>query len=312
MKESEIKKSIEKIHWALLGILDMIDRPNDVLLEHLEMLADETTNALNLVISLCDYMIDDGAIDLTEDLEIIHKEAVAISNGEFDRIPKEALTDVRQPLFAKVLNNAGNMWVEIQRYWEWVETAKKPTSDTNGMEMGSNTTNSTETPQTPQKGANVAIMRPYTHKKPGRPKNIFGDTIAAKYKKHVELIQEYTRNELQSLNAPNAVVALFIAYRRKDILKQCPSYRATLRLLGIEAKTDKEARKLCPFGGHQNYGDLRKKYFNKEDGFASLNETDSTQDGETKDLIQQAMEKAEALLKKLEPPTEQKEALQGA
>ena len=307
MKESEIKKSIEKIHWVLLGILDMIDRPNDVLLEHLEMLADETTNALNLVISLCDYMIDDGAIDLTEDLEIIHKEAVAISNGEFDRIPKEALTDVRQPLFAKVLNNAGNMWVEIQRYWEWVETAKKPTSDTNGMEMGSNTTNGTKTPQTAQKGANVAIMRPYTHKKPGRPKNIFGDTIAAKYKKHVELIQEYTRNELQSLNAPNAVVALFIAYRRKDILKQCPSYWATLRLLGIEAKTNKEAETLCPFGGHHNYDGLRKKYFNKEDGFASLNETDSTQDG-----MQQAMEKAEALLKKLEPPTEQKEALQGA
>ena len=306
MKESEIKKSIEKIHWVLLGILDMIDRPNDVLLEHLEMLADETTNALKLVISLCDYMIDDGAIDLTEDLEIIHKEAVAISNGEFGRIPKEALTDVRQPLFAKVLNNAGNMWVEIQRYWEWAETTKKPTSDTNGMAMGSNATNGTKTPQTEQKGANVAIMRPYTQKPVGRPANTFGDTIAAKYIEHGEIIQEYTRNELQSLNSPNAVLALFIAYRRKDILKQCPSYWATLRLLGIEAET------LCPFGKHYNYDDLRKKYFNEKDNYASLNESDSTQNEETKDLMQQAMEKAEALLKKLEPPTEQKEALQGA
>ena len=200
----------------------------------------------------------------------------------------------------------------VRDLYEPTQTTKKPTSDTNGMEMGSNTTNGTETPQTAQKGANVAIMRPYTQKPVGRPANTFGDTIAAKYKEHVEIIQEYTRNELQSLNAPNAVVALFIAYRRKDILKQCPSYWATLRLLGIEAKTDKEAQKLCPFGGHHNYDDLRKKYFNKEDDFASLNETDSTQDEETSKYIQQAMEKAEALLKELEPPTELKEALQGA
>jgi hypothetical protein len=194
----------------------------------------------------------------------------------------------------------------VRDLYEPTQRTKKPTSDTNGMEMGSNTTNGTETPQTPQKGANVAIMQPYAKKPVGRPANTFGDTIAAKYKEHVEIIQEYARNELQSLNAPNAVVALFIAYRRKDILKQCPSYSATLRLLGIKEET------LCPFGKHQNYNPLRKKYFNKEDGFASLNETDSTQDGETSKYIQQAMEKAEALLKKLEPPTEQKEALQGA
>lgn len=84
------------------------------------MLSDETKAALQLVTSLCDYMIDDGELDLAEDLQIIHDEACKISNGEYGRVRDDALTDERRPIISEILINVANMWAEIQDYWEWM------------------------------------------------------------------------------------------------------------------------------------------------------------------------------------------------
>ena len=125
MKKSGIRRSLEKIHWALGGVKDMIDRPTDILPEHLQMLGTETKAALQFVISLCDYMIDDGELDISEDLVIIHDEAVKISNGEYGRVPGDALTEERQPIIDEIFINVDNMWVEIQHYWEWEENEQR-------------------------------------------------------------------------------------------------------------------------------------------------------------------------------------------
>lgn len=179
------------------------------------------------------------------------------------------------------------------------QTQTKADSSTKGTGMGSNTTTNPETPP-------AATLQPYKPKPVGRPKAEFAKAIADTYKDKTDIIQEHTGTALASMTTPKAVIALFVVYFRNEILKQCPTYWQTLRLLGVEAeeKTDKE--KHCPFGKHQQYDILRKIYFDENDSYLSLNDTDRKQDNEISSFIQNANTIYEALLVKLNPQPQRK------
>ena len=125
MKESEIKDAIEKVNWALLRAISTADEPTTDP-EHLKIMGDEMEEALTLVKSLCNYMIDDGKIVLSEELLEIYNQSVKISLGEYGRIPEDILTDELQPLFARIFANVANIWEEIQKYWEWEQVKHGP------------------------------------------------------------------------------------------------------------------------------------------------------------------------------------------
>lgn len=284
MKESEIKHALEKIHWAILGALDTIDRYNDIVTEHLEKTGNETEEAVKLVISLCDYMIDDGKIELSEDLQIIHDEATKITCGEYGEIPKEAKTDELQPLLDRILINIANIRLEIQHYWEW-EAQNKADSSATDKGMGNNATTNPQTPPA-AKETQLSVLPPYTPKSVGRPTGDFVTTIKDTYKDKAEIIKEHTKTALETMTDPKAVIALFIVYFQNDILKQCPTYWQTLRLLDIEADTDREKANLCPFGSYQGYDRQRALYFAQ--GNKSLNATNIEQNSDISSCIQAA------------------------
>ena len=315
MKESEIKRAIEKIHWAFLGALDTIDRYNDIPTEHLEKTGNETEEAVKLVISLCDYMIDDGKMDLSEELQIIHDEAVKITCGKYGEIPKEAKTDKLQPLLSRILINIANIWVEIQNYWEWEEQKQEPATQAQnkadgsekGTGMGNNTTANPETPPAAQETPKVAVLQPNTPNHVGRPtEDNFADTIADKYtiQEKADMIQEELQKAISVMTEPMAIFALFVECFNKEILKQCPNHKQALSLID-----SKEMQKAYY---RQFHNDLRKTYFDTESKYYELAETDIIQDNAISKYILQAEPTVKDLLLLLEPPATKKKARKGA
>ena len=148
--------------------------------------------------------------------------------------------------------------------------------------------NAPDNPQKPQKTTKLAIIRPYTPKPVGREPETYIKSIADIYKDKADIIQEHTKKALADMNDPKAVIALFVVYFKKGVVKQCPTYWQTLRLLDIEADENTEKEKLCPFGMHQQYDIQRKKYFDKSNSYRSLNDTDSEQEDEISSFIQDA------------------------
>lgn len=178
-----------------------------------------------------------------------------------------------------------------------------------GTGMGNNTTANPETPPATQEKPKVAVMQPYTRKTPGRHAGEFSKTIADTYKDKADIIQKHTGIALASMTDPKAVIALFIVYFRNGILKELPTYWQAMRLLDIEAATNREKAKLCPFGSYQGYDRESRIYFAEDN--LSLNETDSKRDNEISSFIQGANSIYIALHAKLiQEPTEQ--ARQGA
>lgn len=176
---------------------------------------------------------------------------------------------------------------------------KEADSDTQGEGMGSNAATNPQTPPAAKKAPKLAI---HTQKPVGRPTKGFAETIASAYKDKADIIQEHTKNALESMTDPKAVIALFIVYFKNSILKQCPTYWQTMRLLDIEADDNTDKEKLCPFGMHQKYDRQRKIYFNESDSYLSLNETDRKQDNDISSFIQGAEVTLKALLDELKPP----------
>ena len=134
MKKSEIRRALEKINWAFICVMSIIELEyskdtlqDETLQKHLIKDGDIMEEAFKLVMDLCDYMQDVGEIDLSEDLQIIHDEAVKIDCGVYGRIPEYALTEELQPLFSRIFLNVSHIWVEIQHYWEFKECKEKQT-----------------------------------------------------------------------------------------------------------------------------------------------------------------------------------------
>lgn len=125
MKESEIKRAIEKIDWALLGVLDTVSRYEDILTMHLEKTSKETEDALQLVKDLCDFMIDDGSIDLSKVLQRIFDECMDINCGKHGDIKDGVLTEERQDIVDRILFNVSSISWEIQCYWKYIEEKRK-------------------------------------------------------------------------------------------------------------------------------------------------------------------------------------------
>ena len=186
---------------------------------------------------------------------------------------------------------------------------KKADSSATGTGMGNNATTNPQTPPAAQKTAKLSILPPYTPKTKGRNAGIFANTIAIAYKDKADIIQEHTKNALENMTDPKAVIALFIVYFKKNILKQCPTYWQALRLLDIEADTDREKTKQCPFGSYQGYDRQRALFFSQ--GNRSLNETGIEQDNDISSYIQAANNTYMTLLAKLDQPHEE-QARQGA
>lgn len=186
---------------------------------------------------------------------------------------------------------------------------KEADSGTNCTGMGSNATTKPETPPAAQ--GNPKTIAIYTPNPVGRQAGKFAKTIADTYQGKADIIQEHTGTALASMTDPKAVIALFVVYFKNGILKQCPTYWQTLRLLGIEVKKDTDKEKLCPFGKHQQYDIQRKIYFDKNNSYLSLNYIDSKQDNEISSFVIEAEREVKTLLSKLNPQP-QKETRQGA
>lgn len=184
-------------------------------------------------------------------------------------------------------------------------------ADSSKKGTGNNTTANPETPPATQKTPKVAALQPYTPKPVGRTAGLFAETIANTYKDKAEIIQEHTGTALASMTDPKAVIALFVVYFQKGILKQSPTYWQALRLLDIEAEKDTDKEKLCPFGMHQQYDIQRKIYFDKNNSYLSLNDTDSKQDNEISSFVIDAEREVKTLLSVLNPQPQQ-EARKGA
>lgn len=136
MRESEIKRAIEKINWNVSGVKCIID---DVL-QCREITAEDLTRdcklldeSVTLVESLCNYMIDDGSVDMSEELEAVLEEANRTICGEYGRVPENALTDETKPLFDRIMGNLTSIVFEISDYYAWIE-AKRGGNETQNVE----------------------------------------------------------------------------------------------------------------------------------------------------------------------------------
>ena len=93
----------------------------------------------------------------------------------------------------------------------------KADSDTKGIGMDNNTTVNPETPPATQETPKTMAI--YTPKPVGRPTGEFAKTIANNYQDKAAIIQEHTGTALASMTDPKAVIALFVVYLQKEILK---------------------------------------------------------------------------------------------
>jgi len=135
MKESEIKRAIEKINWNVSGVKCIIEdaQRGEITAEGLTRDSKLLEESVTLVKSLCDYMIDDGSVNMSEDLEAVFEEAYRTICGEYGRVPENILTDETRPLFDRIMGSLTAIVVEINDYYAWVE-AKKGRNEAQSVE----------------------------------------------------------------------------------------------------------------------------------------------------------------------------------
>lgn len=124
MKESEIKRAIEKINWNVSGVKCIInDDPQfgEITVENLTRDCKLLEESKCLVEALCDYMIDDGSVDVSEELEAVYVEADRTLRGEYGQMPENTLTDETQPLYDRIMECLSAITFVINDYWEWKE-----------------------------------------------------------------------------------------------------------------------------------------------------------------------------------------------
>ncbi len=187
------------------------------------------------------------------------------------------------------------------------QAQNKADGSTKGTGMGNSTTANPETPPAAQETPKVAVLQPYTPNPVGRPtEDNFVDTIADKYtiQGKADLIQEKLQRAISEMTEPMAIFALFVECFNKDILKQCPNHKQALSL--IEDIAMREAYK------RQWHNKQRNIYFDKDEAYLYLNETDSEQNNAINKYILQARPTVEKLLLLLEPPTTKKKGRKGA
>lgn len=190
---------------------------------------------------------------------------------------------------------------------EIAQAQNKADGSTKGTGMGNNTTANPETPPAAQETPKVAVLQPYTPNPVGRPtEDNFADTIADKYtiQGKADMIQEKLQRAISGMTEPMAIFALFVECFNKDILKQCPNHKQALSL--IEDIAMRVAYK------RQWHNKQRNIYFDKDEAYLYLNETDSEQDNAINIYILQARPTVEKLLLLLEPPTTKKKDRKGA
>lgn len=124
MKESEIKRAIKKINWNVSGVKCIInDDPQfgEITVENLTRDCKLLEESKSLVEALCDYMIDDGSVDVSEELEAVYVEADRTLRGEYGQMPENTLTDETQPLYDRIMECLSAITFVINDYWEWKE-----------------------------------------------------------------------------------------------------------------------------------------------------------------------------------------------
>lgn len=183
----------------------------------------------------------------------------------------------------------------------------KDDSSTKGTGVGNSTTANPETPPAAQETPKVAVSQPYTPNPVGRPtEDNFADTIADKYtiQGKADMIQGELQKAVSGMTEPMAIFALFVECFNKEILKQCPNHKQALVLIEDVAMSNAYKRSW--------HNKKRNIYFNKDEAYLSLNETDSEQDNAINKFILQAEPKIKELLLLLEPPITKKKARKGA
>lgn len=245
---------------------------------------------------------------IQESIEEIARLLLCVADSLNTRLPDSFIEQCR-----KSTEESASRFYKIIAEAYITPTWKKPQgtadSGTNSTGMGSNTTPTPKTSPAGKETPQTAVLRPYTPKQKGRTAKPFAETIADKDASEKEytaeqkaIIESYIKTALANMADPKAVIALFVVYFKNGILKQCPTYWQALSLIDIEGlKNPKEKQMHCPFGKHQRYGELRNIYFEKDNNYLSLNETDIKQDNEISPFVFEAEKKLKDLQAALKP-----------
>lgn len=252
---------------------------------------------------------------IQESIEVIASLLLSIADGLNTRLPDSFIKQCKE----STEESASRFYKIIAEAYitpTWKKTQKNAHSGTNGTEIGSNATTTPQTPPAGKETPQIAVLRPYTPKRKGRTAIPFAETIADKDSSEKEytakqkaIIESNIKTALANMTDPKAVIALFVVYFKNGILKQCPKYSQALSLIDIEGLKDpNEKQKHCPFGMHQRYGKLRNIYFEKDNNYLSLNETDIKQNNEISPFVIEAEKKLKDLQAALKPKTATKRA----
>lgn len=248
-------------------------------------------------------------------IEEIARLLLSVADGLNTRLPETFIEQCRN----STEESASRFYQVIAEAYitpDWKKPQKNAHSDTDSEGMGNNTPDGSETPPAGKETPKIAVLQPYTPKQKGRTAKPFTTTIADKdasgkdyTAEQKAVIEGNIKNALSDMKDPKAVIALFVVYFKNGILKQCPTYWQALSLIDMEGvKEPMEKQKCCPFGMHQQYGLLRKIYFEKDNNYLSLNETDIKQNNEISPFVIEAEKKLKDLQATLKPKTATKRA----
>ena len=242
-------------------------------------------------------------------IEEIARLLLSVADGLNTRLPETFIGQCRN----STEESASRFYQVIAEAYitpDWKEPQKNAHSDTDSEGMGNNTPNGSETPPAGKETPKIAVMHPFIPKPVGRPLEPFAKTIADKYTESERAtIEEYIKRELQAMTDPKAVIAMFVVCFSNKIIKQCPSYQQALSLIDIEGVGDREEKeKLCPFKQHQQYNRERNVYFDRDNNYLSLNETNIKQDNQISRFVLEAEQKLKDLKEALKPKKDKSKA----
>lgn len=124
MKQSEIRRALEDIGRFIDDVKSTLEQQHNSLTDNLKEYAQHGDNALKALSNVCDYIVDGGEMDLSDELQEIHETASRLTFGEWGYIPNDDKDQERNDLFAHISFRLADLWIEIQRTWEWIETHK--------------------------------------------------------------------------------------------------------------------------------------------------------------------------------------------
>ena len=133
MKESEVRRALEKIGVFVDDVKDVLDKQKTLSTDWLREYAQHGEAAREALASVCDYIVDGGELDLGGELQELQEEVCRLLLGEWGYIPNDDPDEERKGLFARIAIRLDDLLTEIERMREWLLT-RKEAADAQGGE----------------------------------------------------------------------------------------------------------------------------------------------------------------------------------